>query len=95
MLIVEQAGLPIVGVNVSTNVGAETSGTPGLGSLTAAMLMRGTATRDAIKRKPQLPLRRTATNATPIVRFVGRNDPEPCRAALPMLPMRWPQSPGR
>lgn len=39
-------------------------------------------TRDAIKRKPQLPLRRTATNATPIVRFVGRNDPEPCRAAL-------------
>jgi len=40
------------------------------------------ATREAIRRKPRLPLRRTATNATPVVRFVGRNDPEPCRAAL-------------
>lgn len=49
VLIVEQTGLPIVGVNVSTNVGAESSSTPGLGALTAAMLMRGTATRDAIK----------------------------------------------
>ncbi|HET7845254.1 MAG TPA: DUF72 domain-containing protein [Xanthomonadales bacterium] len=40
------------------------------------------ATRDAIRRKPRLPLRHTATNATPVVRFVGRNDPEPCRDAL-------------
>jgi uncharacterized protein YecE (DUF72 family) len=39
-------------------------------------------TREAMRRKPRLPLRRTATNATPVVRFVGRNDPEPCREAL-------------
>lgn len=39
-------------------------------------------TREATRRKPRLPLRRSATNATPVVRFVGRNDPEPCRNAL-------------
>lgn len=39
-------------------------------------------TRDALRRKPRLPLRHSATNATPVVRFVGRNDPEPCRDAL-------------
>lgn len=49
VLFVEQTGLPIVAVNVASKTGQESSNVPGLGGLTAAMMMRGTTGRDAIQ----------------------------------------------
>jgi uncharacterized protein YecE (DUF72 family) len=40
------------------------------------------ATHEAQARKPRLPARAVTTNATPLLRFVGRNEAEHSRAAL-------------
>jgi zinc protease len=53
VLVVEQPGLPIVGVNVSSNVGSDTAA-PGVGSFAAGVWMRGTKTRSAIEVTDQL-----------------------------------------